>query len=76
MIWKREIKPLPEVINGKIKITDSLVIEKGLIKIIKKMKDVQTAKMSYFLFNAENVKIYAIPIDECPYTIEQLQQII
>ncbi len=35
-------KVLPQVINGKIRISDDCVIEKGLVKVIRIMTDIET----------------------------------
>lgn len=67
---------LPQVINGKIRITESCVIEKGLTKIIKIMKDPNTTERSYCFFNHELVKLYSIAVADCPYSLEELQQIV
>ncbi len=73
---RRVNTPLPQTINGKVRITDGFVIEKGLVKIIKIMKDLDTTEKSFIFFNHENVKLYSIPVSRCPFTLEELQQIV
>lgn len=72
----RGAKQLPQVLNNKIRITDSCVIEKGLTKIIKIIKDPNTMERVYGFFNHENTKLYSIPVEDCPYSLEELQQIV